>query len=249
MPPPQIVNPDPRYAKVSLIDPAPLGYIHLAATVHPRPVPFFPDDKDKLRLLDTVKDLGRRLEQVAEVVSVSVFKAVAIAPPTPYVRGHPSVHRARFDVVVLVETTSPQTAAAVRDTAEYRAVEEAVRAAASDVHVFTARNARRVADVDKRRPGLFIFNYFVGDDPDTVVQLWDYLAGWYEVETGLDNSTLLAPADGETSDFAAINNARWDQSLARFLWRQFSKKSFRNYMVANINANNAGSMPALYRLA
>ena len=41
----------------------------------------------------------------------------------------------------------------------------------------TARNVRRVRDADTSRPGLFLFSYFVGDDPGPAVELRDYLAG------------------------------------------------------------------------
>jgi hypothetical protein len=46
-----------------------------------------------------------------------------------------------------------------------------------------------------------------------------------------------------------INHARWDGSLLGFAARQFTKKSFRTYMVANLDAHNVGAMPILYRLA
>jgi hypothetical protein len=69
------------------------------------------------------------------------------------------------------------------------------------------------------------------------------------VETGLDNSTLLVPSEGERSDYLAINNARSEESLARLLWRLFSKKSFRTYVLANLEANRVGAMPIFYRLA
>jgi len=108
---------------------------------------------------------------------------------------------------------------------------------------------RRVGDVDKSRPGQFLFNYFVGDDPGLAVELWDYLAGWYEAETGLDNSTLLAPIEGEKSDYVMINHARWDGSLPLFAARQLPKKTFRSYMLANLTAHHIAAMPVLYRLA
>jgi len=117
------------------------------------------------------------------------------------------------------------------------------------MHVVAARNAKRVGDVDKTRPGTFIFNYFVADDPAVMLELFDYLAGWYEAETGLDNSILLVPLDEEKSDYVAINHARWDASLPRFAWQQFSKRSFRTYLLANLKANHVGAMPILYRLA
>ena len=48
-----------------------------------------------------------------------------------------------------------------------------------------------------------------------VLELWDYLARSYQVEAGLDNSTVLAPLDGEASNFVIISRARWDGNLAR----------------------------------
>jgi len=88
------------------------------------------------------------------------------------------------------------------------------------------RNVRRVGDADQTRPGLFLFNYFAGDDPALAVEVWDYLAGWYEAETGLDNSTLLEPLEGERSEYVLINHARWDGNLLLFMARQLPRKSF-----------------------
>ena len=96
--------------------------------------------------------------------------------------------------------------------------------------------------------GLSLFNYFVADDVDVMLQLWDYLAGWDAVETGLDNSTLLVPLEGERSDYLAINHARWDVSLLRIVWRQFSRATFGIYVQENLEANRVGSLPVWYWL-
>jgi hypothetical protein len=130
----------------------------------------------------------------------------------------------RFDIVVLVETSSPAATRGVQATPEYRALLGALTAAAKRTHVIAARNAKRDGDVDKTRPGTLIFNCFVADDPAVMLELFDYLAGWYEAETGLDNSTFASPLDDEKSDYVAINHARWDASLPRFAWQQFSKR-------------------------
>jgi hypothetical protein len=173
-----------------------------------------------------------------------------MAPPNGYVRQHKDqVRPARFDVVVLVETTTPETARQVQASSAYQALHDLLRDQARRLHVIAARNLKRVGDVDKTRPGTFLFNYFVGDDPAVVVRLWDYLAGWYQAETGLDNSTLLVPLEGERSDYLAINNARMDEGLPRFIARQMSKKTFRTYVQANLEANRVGAMAILYRLA
>jgi hypothetical protein len=76
-----------------------------------------------------------------------------------------------------------------------------------------------------------------------------YLAGQYQAETGLDNSTLLKPLEGEYSDYVLINHARWDGNLASFMARQLPKKSFRSYVLVNLKANRMAAMPVLCRLA
>jgi hypothetical protein len=55
--------------------------------------------------------------------------------------------------------------------------------------------------------------------------------------------------EDEASDYLAINYARWDGSLPRLVYRQLSKKSFRTYKLANLEANRVGAMPIVYRLA
>ena len=74
-------------------------------------------------------------------------------------------------------------------------------------------------------------------------------AGWYEAETGLDNSPLLEPLEGRQSDYVLINHARWDGNLLLFMARRLPRKSFRSYMLANLKAHHLAAMPVLYRLA
>jgi hypothetical protein len=244
----EIVNPQPKYQKVTLMEPPPLGYIHVAATVDPPRgrTPFPGKSPQKAALLTRLQSLGRQLERLATVDKVTIYRAILVAPPAGYVK-EKAAHVARYDVVVLIETTSPEALGEVQTTEPYKLLVDAVTEAAVDVHVMTARCVRRVGDVDKTRQGLFLFNYFVADDARVALQLWDYLAGWYAVETGLDNSTLLEPlGDG---DYVLVNHARWDDSLPRFLLHQLTKPSFRTYMLANLQANRTGAMPILYRLA
>lgn len=250
----EILKPDPKYPKAKLIEPTKLGYIHLAAEVRPRSIPpqrlpFESQRYEKSGLLGRLKCLAYHLEQLDAVERAKVFEATAIAPPSSYVREcKGQVRIARFDVAVLVETTSPEAAREVQTTDEYTALLHTLKDEAIHVHTIAARNAKRIADVDKSRQGLFLFNYFVANDAEVALELWDYLSGWYEAETGMDNSTLLVPLEGESSDYVAINNARWDVGLARFLLRQMPKKSFHDYVLANLDANGVGAMPIIYRL-
>lgn len=250
----QLVNAESGYSKATFIEPSSLGYIHIGAAVRPRSLPFtlLPTGREKAELIGRLKELSRQLKQLEAVETATVFEAVGLPPlhRLPYIKERTdSLHLARFDIAVLIETSSPAAARDVQKTSAYQALMNAVQSKATDVHVMAARNDKRVGDVDKTSDGLFIFNHFVADDADVLLELFEYLAGWYATETGLDNSTLLVPLDEENADYVAVNNARWDHSLLGFLWKQLSKKSFRNYVLANLTANNAGAMPVLYRIA
>jgi hypothetical protein len=136
---------------------------------------------------------------------------------------------------------------AVQATEPYKLLLEAMTGATDDIHVMAARCVRRIGDVDKTRPGLFLFNYFVAEDPELALRIWEQLAGWYVAQTGLDNSTLLAPIGD--ADYVLVNHARWDYSLPGFMLRQFAKPSFRSQVPGKMRANRIGAMPLLYRLA
>src|SRR6185437_10141782 len=69
-------------------------------------------------------------------------------------------------------------------------------------------------------PGVSVGAYVGGSQQET-----QSLSGWYEAETGLDNSTLLAPLEGGQSDYVMINHARGDGSLPVFMARQLPKRN------------------------
>jgi hypothetical protein len=243
----KIVNPRPKYGRVRLIEPPGLGYIHVSAAVEPPARGPLPGrSAAKLALLANLKSLASQLERLDTVEKATVYRAIVVPPPAGYAKEKAS-HVARYDVVVLIETTSPEVIDEVQRAEPYKLLLEAVTDAARDLHVMAARCVRRIGDVDKTRQGLFLFNYFVADDPEVALELWDYLADWYVVETGLRNSTLLAPIGD--ADYVFVNHARWDESLPRFMVRQMAKPSFFTYMLANMRANRVGAMPLLYRLA
>jgi len=243
----QIVNADPTYANVRLVEPRALGYIHIAAEVHPRAVPLLPNPRAKSKLLAELKTLAQRLEQLDAVERVTVFDSTGYSPLSPDLQERAdAIHIARFDIVVLIETTSPTTARELQTTAVYQTLVETLRHEATSVHVIAARNVRRIGDVDQARSDVFRFTYFVADDADVMLQLWDYLAGWYAVETGLANASLLVPLEGECSDYVAIDYAGLG---GRSLVRQMRTKSFRTYVQANLAANRVGAMPVLYQPA
>jgi hypothetical protein len=243
-----IVNPHPKYPRVGLIEPPPTGYLLLAAVVEPTVgrTPFPRGGSRKTALLAELKALAAGLEQLGTVTKATVYRAALIPPPGSDARWL-AARPARYDVVTLVETTTVEAAGDVAASPEYRKLHDAVAAAAREQCLITARCLRRVGDVDKTRPGLFLFNFFAAEDPGVALDLWDHLAAWYAVETGLDNSTLLGPVG--PADYVFVNHARWDMSLPRFAVTQFGKRTFYSYVLANLHANGTASMPILYRLA
>jgi hypothetical protein len=246
-----MVNASPKYGKAPLIDPSPLGYIHIGAAIDPpsRPGPVFRIGKEKKALLRRVKERSLALVQRPDVVRATVFRAVAFMPGGEYIKEHPEKPAPNFDVVVLVEAESQEAVPSVQGSEEYRALLSELDTVAKRLHVIRAKNLKRIADVDKSRQGTFVFNHLIGDDPDVLLEHWEWLGGWYQVETGLDNSTLFVPLEGERSDYVAINNARWNISLPHLILKQLPKRSFWNYVAKNLDAHEIGAWPVFYKLA
>ncbi len=74
-----VANESVRFPKVTLIEPALSGYIHIAAEVDRRP-PFLPNSRRKRKLIAKCKRWCRQLEADPSVVSAVVFDALVIPP-------------------------------------------------------------------------------------------------------------------------------------------------------------------------
>src|SRR5690606_2967221 len=124
------------------------------------------------------------------------------------------------------------------------------------VHCFAACNAKRIAEVDHDRDGVFLFNYFYAPDIgakgadglEILRAVWEYTAGWWTAKANLTNSTPLQPLEGEQSDYSLINLCRWDR-LIDVLPHLVFRPSLRRFVLANFTANDIVAMPILYRLA
>lgn len=243
-----LVNPQPEYGPAPLLDPPPTGYMHVAAVVEPPSgrAPRPGQSVRKTALLAEMKARAEQLERLDTVQKATIYRAIVVPPARGYAQQH-AARVARFDVAALIETTSVDALDDVQRADPCQQLLGAVTRVASDQIVMPARCIRYVGPVDKNRQGLFLFNYFVAGDPEVALQLWEHLAGWYMAETELDNSTLLSPLGA--ADYVFVNHARWEDALPRFVVKQFAKKSFRTYVLANLQANDVGAMPILYRLA
>jgi hypothetical protein len=200
-------------------------------------------------LLADLKGAAGELGARPGIVDATVFKAILVPPGRgAYLRQRPDIHIARFDVVVLIETATGEDAERIRADAVWKKMEAAARGNARYVTVFSAGNIRRIGEVDHDRDGVFLFNFFAADNRDQNLAVWEYTAGWFQDQTGLDNSTVLLPAAGEASDYTIINHCRWD-ALRDIVPSLIFKPSFRRYVLANFEANRTAAIPILYRLA
>jgi hypothetical protein len=241
---PQLINQESKYAPPRFVEPPPYGYVHLGAVVEPPKgrAPFPGSSSRKKELLSKLASLAVKLGQHPEVVRATVYRARLIPPI-----GGPGA-AASFDVAVLVETTSPATLDTVCASEAYDEILTTLKEASSRLHIMRATCIRSIHDVAKNRRGTYLFNHFVTEaGADDAIALWEQLAGWYAVETNLDNSTLLAPTGGD-SDFVFVNHARWDHGLAWVMLKQLTKRTFRTFVLANLKANRTTAMPVLYQL-
>jgi hypothetical protein len=179
--------------KARMLPPDDCGYLLLAAEVDPR-ARFQRHRPAKRQLLAHAKAWSLALAKRADVVEATVFRAVLVAPGegTKLLKARAGrVHHARYDVVILLRTTSVQAAQALRNDPDYTALAQAVAETASYTMQIVARNTVRLGDVDHRPDHVFLFNYFYADDDADLIPVFAYTAGWFQAKTGLPNSTLL----------------------------------------------------------
>jgi hypothetical protein len=223
----KLVNPSAADPKAAFAEPTPYGYIYIGMKVDPPGrAPIVRRSGKRDEAIQACVQAARALKDHPEIVDVTVYKAVFMPP----IEGAP-----RFDVVVLISTSSPGTIAEVQGTEPYQRL-------AGDL-VMTARNVRRIGDTG--RSGTFLLNHFTAADPDEAVDVWEHLTGWYVNRTGVDNSTLLRPL--EDAPYAVVNQVRLPQNPALFLARQFLRPSFYTYVQANLRANGMRALPVFYK--
>lgn len=245
---PHFPESETEYEKATLIEPADSGYILIAAVVDQR-LPFLPPSRAKRSLLNDCGILCRAFERKAQVTSAAVFSALLTPPGSRrLLRKRSKPRPVVFDVVILIEATSMQTARDLVKSEAFTYLAGLVRGAAGSFSILVAENARRIAPVDHGNAGVFLFDYLHADDANQAMELWERAAGWLQEETGLDNATLLRPVTGSKSVCSLINHCRWD-GLLDVVPSLLLKPSFRSYVLKTFEAGNVVSKPVLYRLA
>ena len=162
--PATIINPRHDLGPVRLVEPPPYGYLLFGATVTPpKGPPIVREDATRRAVLSGVSE---RLEAVAElgpVVRATGYRAVVI-PPARAPGFRLDLEPPRFDVVVLVETESPDSLAEVAASPPVTALRGLVHDAASRLREMRARCVKAIADVDKRADGTYLFNFWAAAD-------------------------------------------------------------------------------------
>lgn len=238
------------FPKVSLTEPNGRGYVLLAGEVDRRPpIGYFIESAAKKSLIADIKALLPALKAHAAVEEATLFKALLIPPGRgAFLEKRPDVHIARYDVALLVRVTTPEEAATVAALPEFAAIEARMNEAAKHCYRMVGANLRRIGEVDHSRDGVFLLNYFFAADETQNLAVWDYTAGWFQDQTGLDNSVLTRPLDQQGARYTIINHCRWD-SLSDIVPSLLFKRSFGRYVLAHFEANDTAAIPILYRLA
>src|SRR4029450_3894604 len=151
---PTIVNAQPKYRPPMLVDPPGFGYLLLSADVEPptgnRPFPG--SSEAKTALLGRLKSAAAELGQVDGVERATVYRTALPPPPAGSARN--ADHPARYDVMVLVETTSPGDLDGVQADDAYGRLRKELDSAASRVDAMAGPCVKGIAGGGQGRPGV-----------------------------------------------------------------------------------------------
>lgn len=246
----KIVNKELQFKKVSLINPTPNFYLHIAAEIDHSIFPFFLYmSKKKKQIIHDAKKWCENLKEDNDIVSAVVFKATIIPPGKgKLLLERPNkVQIAKYDFAILIESTTHDKLENIKQSAEYVNIEQMIKKKSKFYHVTTATNVKQINSVDHKKHGVFLFNYFFADNLQQNLDIWEYTAGWFQQETGLDNSTVLLPTQPESSKYTIINHCRWNK-MSDILPSLIFKNSFHSYVLENFYVNKVAAMPVLYKI-
>jgi hypothetical protein len=246
----KIVGPKNKFPKVTLVDPTNSGYLLFALNVDRRPpIGFFIESRNKKNILSELKGELDNLKNNFKVIDATVFKAMIIPPGRgAFLKKRPNVEIAKFDVVLLIEFDLHESAKEFHRSLQWKNIEDAYKTRAKKSLTITGSNIRRIGPVDHSKKGVFLFNYFFSDQVNRNLEVWEYTAGWFQDQTGLDNSTVILPDQIKENSYKIINHCRWDH-LIDILPSLIFKSSFKKFVLNNFETNNVAAMPILYRLA
>jgi len=236
-----------RWTKVRLIEPSTAGFVYVGASTGSWRLPVALPRARRRRTLALMHAAATDLHRDPGVVRADVFEAL-LRPPGRRRHGPgQDVPDANFDVVLLIETTTVAQATELSGDTTLAGLQDDLRETVPGTLVFVGSNPRRIGPVDHDRQGVFLFNYFSAEDVDSNLYAWQYTAGWFQDETGLDNSTVLQPTDPENIPYRLVNHCRWDH-LTDVMPSLVFKRSFPNFVLRTFTENQVAARPILYKL-
>lgn len=230
-----------RWTTAALIDPVSTGFVQLSVRAGNWPIPPALPSRRRRRVRAMIHELADDIRD--DVLEATVFTAL-VRPPG----GGAASAEAAFDLVLLVETADAGAARALIESDAWRSRVEAIAAASVECMPFVATNPRRMNPVDHSRGGVFLFNYFTAPTVEANLFAWQYTAGWFQDQTGLDNSTVLQPVAGQGTPFTLVNHCRWDH-LRDVLPDLAFTRSFRTFVLRVFAENGVQPRPLLYRIS
>lgn len=143
---------------------------------------------------------------------------------------------------------SLETAEELQQVEPMRTLTRGLAALGRRLYTLRGHNVRRMGPVNHGGDGVFLFDYFDADRTDLNLAAWQYRAGWFQDQTGLDNSTVLLPDSTSEPRYRLVNHAFWDR-LSDVLPSLILKRTFRTYVLEHFASNGVAAMPMLYRPA
>ena len=237
------VDPSTRWTKVALTEPSTSGYVHFAVSAAGWPIPLALPSRTRRAVRRRMHVLAAATRARNDVLEATVFTAL-VRPPG----GRDAAADVTYDLVLLVETRTVDAARELLASDLWTQHAQPVVAASRDHLQFVATNARRIAPVDHSRRGVFLFNYFSAPTVEANLHAWQYTAGWFQDQTGLDNSTVLQPVESSDTPFSLVNHCRWDH-LVDVMPDLMFKPSFESFVLRVFEDNGVAPRPLLFRIS
>lgn len=246
-----IVNKQLQFSEITLEEPLKTGFILIALEIDKR-TSFLGESPNKRSIVKYCKEQCSQLENDENVIEAIVFKASLFPSGRDgeFLKNHKKkneVHT-RYDIVILIELKSFDVISIIETQENYVNIVKEVSQHARYCFITKAKNTRRIGSVDHKKKGVFLFNFFFAESTEQNIKIWEHTAGWFQKETGLNNSTLLLPSNEEKSQHSVINHCRWD-GFMNILPLFIFNKTFKTFVLANFEANNVATIPILYKLA
>ena len=246
-----VVNKDLKFPQVSLIEPLKSGFILIAAEVDKK-TSFWGESNAKKSLIKKIKTLALVMQSNENVLEFTLFKASLFPPGRSgeYLKKLNMANKihTQYDVVLLIELSSVEKIAEIKNSEVFASIMDTFESLSTYHFIFGAKNLRRIGNVNHKKNGVFLFNFFVAKNKAQNLGIWEYTAGWFQDQTNLTNSTLFDSVDSAEDTYSVINHCRWN-AFFDILPSLIFKKTFKTYVLDNFEANEVAAIPILYKLA